>query len=555
MTPKTPRALPAAVVATLVLASAWLVSSVKAAGDPIPVIPIETEIKVGPSPFGDPLPAADGSGRQTWFERQRPNLTSSQPVDRKPRLGSAIFFPPAPPHVAGAVPDLASPALFQGHTLSAPPRLTEYVGETFYPALGTRLFDGSLSAKLENRLAAYRQTRNELVGELTRQLHALATARAAAREQALRSFAATQTPRLTALEADAEQIRKALLHRGLFEASIDWNSSRRWKLGDRSIPGALAAEAEFQVLRAAAFEQDGLSVAQRGLLRELTLERRQGLRAETSTSPERGMFFSPETAWLSLPATLSPELTAKLAAYRQNRNELKQQLRKTIVELDAAPEAIRAKTLAVLADRQQRLLAALELRADELRRSLAALPEFSISVPRVTLPPDLAQRISALHRERLALSLERSEAVGSIGNPEPPFFQQPIDAWNELAWQKPKIDERSRLIENATKAFAQKNRERYTALDQLAESIRSELTQLARQQSSSSSEPLDADALLRDFEAAESSGPLTYHLALLQPGLSPEQRRLLFNAAQIELAPPLPPGEIKPTFPPPVPPS
>lgn len=38
-----------------------------------------------------------------------------------------------------------------------------------------------------------------------------------------------------------------------------------------------------------------------------------------------------------------------------------------------------------------------------------------------------------------------------------------------------------------------------------------------------------------------------YRMAVFEPGLSPEQRRLLFNAGVEQLSPPLPVGELQPT--------
>ena len=66
--------------------------------------------------------------------------------------------------------------------------------------------------------------------------------------------------------------------------------------------------------------------------------------------------------------------------------------------------------------------------------------------------------------------------------------------------------------------------------------------------------PADPDALLRQFnEAAERFQSIgrqeaiygNYRIAMLEPGLSPEQRRLLFNAALVGLAQPLPPAVAK----------
>ena len=67
--------------------------------------------------------------------------------------------------------------------------------------------------------------------------------------------------------------------------------------------------------------------------------------------------------------------------------------------------------------------------------------------------------------------------------------------------------------------------------------------------------PLNAETLLRQraasMEEFDTFGRAAviytnYRIAMLQPGLSPEQRRLLFGYALVGLAQPLPHGELMP---------
>ena len=97
---------------------------------------------------------------------------------------------------------------------------------------------------------------------------------------------------------------------------------------------------------------------------------------------------------------------------------------------------------------------------------------------------------------------------------------------------------------------------RYDNLELRYKSLRSSLTTVAEKQTDrKTGRPLNADTLLRQYSASmeefetfgrEAEIYTHYRVAMLQPGLSAEQRRLLFGYALAGLAQPLPFGEIMP---------
>jgi len=118
---------------------------------------------------------------------------------------------------------------------------------------------------MAERIAAYRAARTALLNEI---LNVLAlTAAAADRESQLRDLGKAQGPRLAALEKEADAIREELIQGGWSGGNADWNDQRGWHLGTPAVTTNNAGNAEFQVLRAAAFFQKELSIDQRGLLR------------------------------------------------------------------------------------------------------------------------------------------------------------------------------------------------------------------------------------------------------------------------------------------------
>ena len=197
----------------------------------------------------------------------------SESVNANPFIIDSLpitFFPPWTPTLGGRLYEASPPSRYNGRELTPPEGMADFVNEYFYPALGTRLFRPGLSDRLQEQFDAYRARRTTLINELTEKLALLEPVDATTRAAELAAFAASQHSRIIALEAEAEQLRDQLIRGSLLQNSADWSAQRAWKLGERpftTVPSTKAAE--FHVIRAAAFYQLGLSVEQRGLLREV----------------------------------------------------------------------------------------------------------------------------------------------------------------------------------------------------------------------------------------------------------------------------------------------
>ncbi len=468
------------------------------------------------------------------------------------------FFPPAPPVYGARIADrpTGTPWLFNGRRLLPPGGLGDFVGETFYPPLSSHLYAGTLSRELETRIEQYRAHRNRLVNELLDQAVLLQAAAEAAREQGWRQFAAHQTPRIVALEAEAEELRRGLIRNGP-GSGVDWNSQRRWKL--ESFPPSREwanREAEFQVVRAAAFYEDGLVAAQRGLLRELAIELASAARKARGEPGDRldsdALFFSPETTRLRLPSDLPPAVLARVAAFNAQRARLKRQLRELVHAQDQQPREVRTAAFNRLAEEQWPHLGNLETLAEEIRRDLA--PHFEPVAP--SRPPAIPAWLVAVieqyndERDWYFADLRRAvqEAVGGVLRPS-----RVVDP-EEQARQDEEFERlRRRVQHRAIIEFQEQNALRFADLDQRQQAIRKALEIIAASTTDpSTGRTLNVDGLLRqhlavmaEFERYGRTSTLygNYRLAMLQSGLSPEQRRLLLSHTLAALAQPLPRGE------------
>ena len=343
----------------------------------------------------DSTAASDLPGGMPAILGQTEPMPDSGPTYNDPFVA---FFPPTPP-VYGA--PLSQPTAtwmrINGRLMEPPEDLAEYVGEIFYPAIGSRLFKGSLSAKLETRLAAYRTKRAALLDDLAAALAGQQNATPAVREQALRDFAPQQARPLAELEAEAESLRRDLIKGGIFSDVIDWNFSRNWRLGqDPVTKGQAKADGEFQVARAAAFFLSGLSIEQRGLVRELAMELYRSARVARGRPAQRdddpqAIFFAPETVRFRLPQPLPPELVTLLGRFNAEKSALKRELHDALVKFDTYSDSKRATRFSDLASQQAPRLAALEKQAEEIRLGLAAITAPPPALP--PIPPELRERI------------------------------------------------------------------------------------------------------------------------------------------------------------------
>lgn len=492
------------------------------------------------------------SGQSTDYENPSP---------RPPPLRAA-FFPPTTPTYGAPIAELRS----MRRGLRPPEGLADFVNESFYPALAARRFDATLHPALQDRLDAYLSKRTALVNTITDAISLLESADAATRDRELAALSARQQAPLAALEAEAEQLRETLIRGGLLQPSADWNADRKWKLGVTTFSPVLAPVAEFDVVRAAAYFQSGLTIAQRGLLRELALELRAAAVkiAAARAAPSEpvtvdfdlaAVFFSPETTRFILPPGLPQALTAKIAAYCGEKAALTRELRATVNEQDQAWAAVRKAAFESLADRQAPRLVALDNLAEEIRRDLAALPPPPpLAAP--PLPPELLDRIASYERDRTMIASELDERIRLAITPP---IQAPASFTEEERryWYERLEIARNETRQRVTREFQSENRERYDELIRRYHGIYAELAAIAQTKTDPrTGRPLTAEQLQHIQNAAtqqfdqlgrEEIIYKNYRNAMLLPGLSPAQRRLLFGVALVGLAQPLPQGTPMPS--------
>ena len=215
-------------------------------------------------------------------------------LTRTPQAGTSyVYFPPVPPPLGTDLPLLAPFA----SGAPPPPELAHFVNELFYPMLAARLAADDLPKTLRAQLLAYSTAKVELQSELRSRIESLKDADLNARERQLAALAASQAPRIAEVWAAAERLRTDLRRAGLFGLPSG-NADDAYISGgplppERDAPmvaGDLRLESE--AMRGAAFFQDGLSAAQRELLRDAAIE----LWAETDPCRPilgSGCFISP----------------------------------------------------------------------------------------------------------------------------------------------------------------------------------------------------------------------------------------------------------------------
>lgn len=471
---------------------------------------------------------------------------------------TVFFFPPTAPPLGAALPP-KSPELGR---IAPPPGLASYPNDPFYAPLGTRMLARDLSKKRLERLSGYHDKKTILGDELRAQIARTSEMAPEDRLTEAEKFARKQQPSIRSLETEAEALRTDLLHNGLVSAfwgSGDWNDGRPWRLGDGELASGRdeTLAYEFKVMRAAVFYQDGLSPAQRRLLREIAIELQvEAFRPLTlkSATAESLLFFQPETARLRLPTNLPAELEAKIAVFKQEKDDLKAELRETLYRSDALKASSRAAALRQLASCQAPRFDELEELAEDIRKTLALHPELlAVSRP-PAFPPELAARIATYQKAKLNLQRAlqaKIEETREILGPEKVTVaprlrsEGPQIVMRETADAGPS-DEKREAVRDAVLSFNRDYTEKFARQTQELSEIRREVD--AWLSHNALRESKTVDGLLKEFEQSSKQEEIwpqyqDYRDAVLRPGLSPEQRRLLFDLALEKLALPLPAGE------------
>ena len=475
------------------------------------------------------------------------------------RQKEPFFFPPLAPVLGTPIAE----ARGLPHGLQAPAELAPYINEPFYPQLAGRVSSGDLDRRSRQRVDAYREARRQLEEQAATFVESVRMLPPGARRERLAEFSREMTPRAQDLETRAEALREDLRRNGfqrLLWGSGNWNHERSWVLGEGKAPrtSAESLRLERDVVRAAAYFQEGLSPAQRRLTREIVAELEAEIAAAESAAgtPSVGeaLFLLPESARIRFSDTLPRAVAARLEAFGAEKRVLRKELREALFALDAAPDNRRALALAELAEAQEPRFAALEAEAEELRVELANVPDLLEAETAHPIPPDLVRRIQAYENRKLriqkAVHAQFEEARQQLA-PTRVSLARKTDAAGRsaLALDVGTPSPSREKLEAVKRSVGEFNREygpEFTLLSREQLSIREAVSRWAAEsippgQRGSKS----VDDLLRDFDQARQRQAAlqryqAYQDAVLLPGLSPELRRVLYNAALQTLELPLP---------------
>lgn len=473
---------------------------------------------------------------------------------------SLIFFPPVPPPLDSEIPALAP--LDAGPP--APQELSAFVGEVFYPLLGARLVSDDLTKALRARIVAYRDAKIAIQNELRSRVLQLKDADKDSRDRQLAALVALQAPRIAELEDEAERLRQDLRRTGILglpagnpgsPGRLGWNirSSR----DTPSTPAELRTEAN--AVRGAAYLEDGLSLQQRLLLEEAAAEletRADADRSRARAAPgSRLIFFSPEKSRILLPEDPRLALQGKVDGYLLAKASLKSELLDALHGAEDTYGDDRRNAMARLAASQAPRITALEATAEDIRRELSEVPSLMGRPPSPSLPPELTSRIAAYRRHKVEL-LRTLRAM--LVAPSPRSSEGAADAGSKAddavsrvqSWLHDSKSTTEVPISNLRVSVAEFDRIQtnlIAALNKEESGIREGLADFVR----TTNGPADRKSvndLLRDFEGARLQQEIwdryrDYQTAVLAPGLSAGQRRVLFDSGIEQLGLPLPGGE------------
>lgn len=451
-------------------------------------------------PFPAPIRSDDEVNNRMHNILDEHPLTARAPIHNQ--LPKLIFFPPNPPPLGVRIHTPEDRTIVTG----GPRAMAPFVTDPFYAPLSTFIspvvtaYQGgeTLLSGEKARIKRWQRERDELLAELRETIARLTYVDANTRLREFIELAELQKERLEKLEREAEALREH------FARKAPWNERREWRLAGQPAsgpgPGMIL---EIQVMRAAAYYLDGLLPAQRRLLREIAMELEGTTFLPDNSRPTAGLylFFQPETARIPRPTRLSempPGGQQLLRRFIDEKARLKEDLRKAVYEADASRSTHRLKQLA---DLHAQRFAEIEQMAEDLRATFARMPSFERMPYPEPLPPHLIERIENYEREKRKL-------LGAAG-----------------------------AADDAGLAPLQAELDRLRAAIALVPGAVLE-------------EGTAPDAFLTNFlqRRREAEAYYEYDIAVLEPGLSPEQRRLLFGGAIRRLELPLPGPEEQPTL-------
>jgi hypothetical protein len=486
-----------------------------------PVTPTEPRM-----PTATPAPAPP---------RPRPSTMGEWPQAKR------IYFPPDPPPL-GAQINVDPHRLRSG---DVPRELGAHVTEAFYAPVSTCLVEFSENSyrKFRPRIDAYTKAREQLLAELRALVAAQAGKPAEARAQEFGALAQRQARALEALEKEAEALRTALADK------VSWYDLRQWKLGAGALDPRLPEHRvlEFQVVRAAAFYQPGLLPAQRRLLREAVMlmqdEMFEPAAADAGSAPApppRLVFFSPDLVRLLPMAEMPPAIVDRLEEFVAEKDALREEVTAMVISEDKAKfTSSRRRALGKLAQEQEARLAALDGRAEEIRRDFQPVFDRHRLARPYVLPADVAAMIDRFFAVRGALQAQlEAQVEAAVLRVRLEFRGTELRELRDLQQAESKA---------VLDAFSAQHMKELVALDAQQEQIHTALVACVGE-AALRTEIRSPSAFLTEFMARyrQSWAYYEYEIAVFEPALSPEQRRLMFGGAIRWLDLPLPRGERQP---------
>jgi hypothetical protein len=474
--------------------------------------------------------------------------------DFQQAMPQPVFFPPSPPPLGRSLPAAAGAG--NSGRFAAPAELAGFINELFYPQLGVRLASGTLTPKLRAQLDRYRAEKLALQNELRAEIDRLRPVPPAERTAAFAALAAKQAARLAALEADAETLR-----RDLYIGDRAWGALRQWRLGDGDRRGYSPVEIA-QVMRAFAYYENGLTAAQRRLLREIALELINATdTAANAAAAQPYVFFPPEPARVLIPDDVPGDVAAQIAVYETRKSVLKKELYDTVYARDNQSFTfLRANPLKTLADNHAARLDELETLAEEIRRGLARTGEPETVTERS--PLSLAQQADVIAWLRRAADAQRTaaekvEAVAAEnrGQGIAVTYRFDYDGLKFNVGQSrggrggaptPEVIARASAVHAQVAAIAEDYSQQLNDLIKQRDDLRAEIGR-ALKLTGPAADRAFATAVRVTSARETEAGYRDYRVAVFQPGLSAAQRRILFDAVIEQLNLPLPRGELQPT--------
>lgn len=526
----------------------------------VALLPPLVQGQVGPTPF-PPAPQPPPPPTQQIEEARRaqearwndpldlfntyPNGMRAVDVDRVTNRGIDLQRRTIPVYLPPLIPALHDRSPFQelrAIESSVRHRIARCVGERFYVPYASLMALNALSEARQERVEAYLATRQRLADDLRHHLGEIAALSPVERVARLDAFARSQFSALRSLEADSARIHADLTTNGFLKTSDDGGSIRAAineldRTGDKSQRDHLLAVE-------AAFYHPGLTEWQRSLLDEIALEDALKLSETTGTvTASPPFFFFPATSRIPLSSDLPADVVDDMRRFSSRKNVLKSELRAVVVNEDFVVSATRTARYQQLGAQQEPTWQELEALAERIRSTLIGLP--SLQPPKSRLPRKLITELgSALERKReweaelasvarqiAVATKQKVEVVRDGGMPALQFVPD-----SDKSAGKSRIDQKTQARVVATnEKFTPNYRtvlNRIASLLPLVDQFAAASTLPTRQTSDEIVQEIhEAFRTLRDWARYRD-----YHTSVLQPGLSPEQRLLLYRVALADLA-------------------